>query len=738
MIPRLSIVVCTYNHAARLTETLRCLNAQDASPTEFEVVVVNNNCTDHTSAVVAAAAVREVHELRAGHVHARVRGVRESRAEWIAFVDDDNFLAPDWIRLALRFIDSHADCGVFGGRVEIAWEMPPLAAVARRAYAFAETDLADTPTVLRGDDRWRLRGAGLVCRRQALLRAGWLDWQMNVGRIERGTLAGDDTELVMRISREGYQVGYEPACRLRHWIGAERLGIGYLRALHRGFALADPLLLGLRDKGSFPRWVGRFGLLLARRVFALGRHASRGLWNADARLTTRLALDELGGILRGIRSVVRLSPVQRRAWLGHPAPTSPSQPRTDSVEQPGGSAPANTPFQILHLHNGKDYGGLERLLFCLGVCRSVVPAMQPMFALGYHHRLARELTRAGARLEILGEIAFSNPLKSASSLLRLARLLRRERFAAVVCHGSEALASYGWIVRLVGVPLVFWMHSDTKVRNKNLGEFLAGRVRPSLAICNSAFTAESLPLLFSVVPPHLVLHCPVSPPPVQPDAAQRRLQLRAENTTSPDAAVIILPSRLEMWKGHGVLLEALCHLKQEPGWTCWMVGGPFNRAQEEVLQTLRAIADAGGISDRVRFLGQRDDVPELLAAADLFCQPNLTPEPFGINAVEALYAALPVVASDLGGTREIVNASCGLLLAPGNSLSLSVELRRLIRDPALRRSLGTQGPACARAISDPAKILTLLSETVSRLGKTSFPCPARTEPLNTLERVSRG
>ena len=70
-----------------------------------------------------------------------------------------------------------------------------------------------------------------------------------------------------------------------------------------------------------------------------------------------------------------------------------------------------------------------------------------------------------------------------------------------------------------------------------------------------------------------------------------------------------------------------------------------------------------GISDRVRFAGQRDDVPGLLAAADVFCQPNTGPEPFGIAYVEALWSRLPVVATQFGGAQEIVDDSCGLLVA---------------------------------------------------------------------------
>ncbi len=319
-------------------------------------------------------------------------------------------------------------------------------------------------------------------------------------------------------------------------------------------------------------------------------------------------------------------------------------------------------------------------------------------------------------MEILGHFTRRRLWAAFAPFARLVRLLRRERFSAVVCHGSSSLASFGWIVRLCGVPVVLWMHSDTKVRHKNLIEFLAGLLRPALVICNSAYTAKSLPLLFAVPPPHVVIHCPVSLPTLHPQHERRRLELRAENGTPIDDVVIILPSRLQMWKGLGVLVDALCRLKDEPGWTCWIVGGPFDREQEQTLEKLQAAVHTGGIADRVKFLGQRDDVPALLDAADVFCQPNLTPEPFGVNAVEALYAGLPAVVSNSGGTREIVDEACGRLVEPGDAVALAAELLRLIRDPEFRRALGAQAPGRGRAVSDPARILPEIYKCLSNIG----------------------
>ena len=135
--------------------------------------------------------------------------------------------------------------------------------------------------------------------------------------------------------------------------------------------------------------------------------------------------------------------------------------------------------------------------------------------------------------------------------------------------------------------------------------------------------------------------------------------------------VILQASRLERWKGQAVHMAALGLLRDVPGWECWLAGGIQKAEEGQFLDELQSTTDLAGIADRVRFLGQRADVSRLMAAADVFCQPNSGPEPFGIVLVEALYAGLAVVTSAFGGAVEIVDATCGELTAPGDPQSVA-------------------------------------------------------------------
>ena len=179
----------------------------------------------------------------------------------------------------------------------------------------------------------------------------------------------------------------------------------------------------------------------------------------------------------------------------------------------------------------------------------------------------------------------------------------------------------------------------------------------------------------------------------------------------PRTAVILMASRFERVEGPLTLLEAAAELRGD--WTIWMAGGVQRTNEEPLAQELRAFVRARGLEDRVRFLGERRDVPRLLRGADILCQPNLAPEPFGIMFVEALYAGLPVVTSDIGGAREIVTPKCGVLLPPGDVAALRAALQMLVDDPDRRQALGAAGPARATLLCDPATQIQRLERALA-------------------------
>jgi glycosyltransferase involved in cell wall biosynthesis len=354
------------------------------------------------------------------------------------------------------------------------------------------------------------------------------------------------------------------------------------------------------------------------------------------------------------------------------------------------------------------------MLTTLARRRDACPEMEPHFALCFEGRLSEELVETGARVHHLPNVRVSRPATVMRARRALAALLREERFDVVICHSAWSHAVFAKVVRAAGLPLVFWSHDAAS--GTHWLERWARRTPPDLAVCNSVYTQRALRSFFPSARAEVV-YCPVDLPDLAPfRTRESRAAVRAELDTPADAAVIIQVSRMEGCKGHSLHLRALSSLSGLDGWVCWMVGGgqrPRERAYEE---GLKAEARSLGLDGRVRFTGQRRDVPRLLAAADIYSQPNTAPESFGLTFVEAMHAGLPVVTTAIGGATEVVNDSCGLLVPPGDPAGLAAQLRRLLGDERLRTQFKESGPARARLLCDPhaqvERLFGLLKETV--------------------------
>jgi glycosyltransferase involved in cell wall biosynthesis len=367
-------------------------------------------------------------------------------------------------------------------------------------------------------------------------------------------------------------------------------------------------------------------------------------------------------------------------------------------------------MRVLHVHSGNLYGGVETLLVTLARHRGLCPSMEPHFALCFESRLSEELADAGVPVHLLGNVRVRRPATVWRSRRVLSDLLRRDKFDVAVCHSTWSQAIFGPLVRSAGIPLMFWLHGATDGRHWL--DRWARMTSPDLALCNSQFTASTLSRIYPRVRAELVYY-PVALPELN-HSNGNRATVRAELDTPEDATVIIQVSRMEACKGHILHLEALGMLSDLPGWVCWQVGGAQRPQEVRYLETLKDSAARLGVAERVRFLGQRSDVPRLLAAADIYCQPNTGPEGLGIAFIEALFARLPVVTTAIGGAKEILDDSCGILVPPVDGEALAGSLRRLILDHTFRSHLGAAGPTRARKLCDLATQIGRIKEVLTQ------------------------
>jgi glycosyltransferase involved in cell wall biosynthesis len=362
--------------------------------------------------------------------------------------------------------------------------------------------------------------------------------------------------------------------------------------------------------------------------------------------------------------------------------------------------------RTLHVYSGNLWGGIETFLLTLARHSRAAPGWESEFALCFDGRLRRELDAAGAAVHDLGEARLRAPLSILRARRRLRALIDRGRFDSVVCHAAWCQALFGSVAG-PAILRVFWMHDAATGTSRF--ERLARLSRPGFCVANSEYTQSTLDQLYPGVP-SCVQYCAIETA-ASRLAPEERRTVRQELGATDHDVVVIQVSRMEPWKGQRRLLSALAAIDRKLRWVAALVGGAQRPEERDYASTLERQCDELGIRDRVRFLGQRNDVMRLLAASDIHCQPNQGAEPFGIVFIEALAAGLPVVTFALGGPREIVTPDVGVLVSDDRALRDA--LQNLIGDRDLRQRLGAAGPARARGLSEPSMRIPQIYEALS-------------------------
>jgi glucosyl-dolichyl phosphate glucuronosyltransferase len=228
-----SVVICTCSRADQLTETLRSLAGMVAPATKWEVVVVDNNSTDHTRAVVAdwsrryPVPLRYLFEARQGKSIAVNAGIEASAADVVAFTDDDVRVPTDWLQQILDGLNRYR-CDYVGGRVIPLWErQPPSWFPSTNGLLWGVVALLDYgPDPIDFGTRVPL-GVNMAVRRTAFEQVGVFDTR--IGR-KAGTLLGQaEREWCLRARAAGFVGYYLPDAVIQHLIPANRLTKRYFR-----------------------------------------------------------------------------------------------------------------------------------------------------------------------------------------------------------------------------------------------------------------------------------------------------------------------------------------------------------------------------------------------------------------------------------------------------------------------------------------------------------------------------
>ncbi|MEH2095897.1 glycosyltransferase family 4 protein [Nostoc sp.] len=170
-------------------------------------------------------------------------------------------------------------------------------------------------------------------------------------------------------------------------------------------------------------------------------------------------------------------------------------------------------------------------------------------------------------------------------------------------------------------------------------------------------------------------------------------------------------SRLAPWKGQHILIDALAKCPQEV--IAILVGDALFGEQDYVQKLHQQVADLG-LENRVKFLGFRSDIPQLMAACNLVAHTSTSPEPFGRVIVEAMLCGKPVVAAKAGGVMELVEHGLnGFLVTPGEPQELAQVIITCLQETEITATIANNAKTTASRRFDVATINQQIAQLLS-------------------------
>jgi glycosyltransferase involved in cell wall biosynthesis len=238
--PKLTIVLSTYNRCEQVVGAIQSILNQDADPSAFDLIVVDNNSTDRTREIVMELAesardvtLRYMFEPMQGVSYARNRAIRGSATPLVAFTDDDVRISSTWVSKIMRTFEEHPDVDFVGGKVLPEWDgTPPPWLVPRHWAPLALVDYGDAPTTVDARNPICLVTANLAVRRRVFDRVGV--FSPAVQRVKNGIGSLEDQEILLRAFAAGFRGLYDPTICVTAPVPIDRVRKSYHRRWHRG------------------------------------------------------------------------------------------------------------------------------------------------------------------------------------------------------------------------------------------------------------------------------------------------------------------------------------------------------------------------------------------------------------------------------------------------------------------------------------------------------------------------
>ncbi len=338
-------------------------------------------------------------------------------------------------------------------------------------------------------------------------------------------------------------------------------------------------------------------------------------------------------------------------------------------------------FTLLQVTPRLDGGGVERAT--LDMAAAVVRAGGRSLVASAGGSMEAELASSGAELVRL-PVHRRDPASILLNAGRLAGLIRREAVSLVHVRSRAPAFCAIAAARRTGTPVVATYHGIYSARSSAKRWYNGVMTRGDLVIANSGFTRDHILSEHAVTPGRVVVVSEgIDVGRFNPETvtSQRVEDVRRTWGLADDdrRRLVLCAARLTSWKGQGTAIEALARRPRRDNAILILAGLADS---ETYADALRRLAADRGVADSVRLVGQIDDMPAALVAADLVLAPSIKAESFGRSVVEAAAMGCPVIASAIGAHLEtVVDGETGWVASPGDAAAWGRTLASALATP---------------------------------------------------------
>lgn len=353
------------------------------------------------------------------------------------------------------------------------------------------------------------------------------------------------------------------------------------------------------------------------------------------------------------------------------------------------NVPPGSPMRKGHrvlYHYGSSHldTGSPRALLELVRLVQAMPEFEPVFLMAEAGDLPSAMKDLGVEVRGPSRVSAVSPRapwRGVKELWYWRRMLKEWNIE--ILHLNEVGWNYGLVCAAYSrrIPVILHAHNPTTLSRRNVHRFAADVLLvPSESLKRDIKNSHLLRGDVRVLPNVVDLRRFASGSPIRKELGLRRSDF-----------VVLFVGQISYRKGVDILVDVAREMRDNASRAVFLVAGPDAIGEAEFCSGVRATLREAGLSTRVRMLGSRDDIPDLMATSDVFFLPTRQ-EPFGIVFLEAMAARLPVVGTNIGGVPEVVGSDCGGVLIDAEDVQgYAGSLLELERSETTRTKMALRG-----------------------------------------------